>query len=161
MTSSQAARRNRLGRNGRRAVLTAHILTACGWFGMAVLVALAPIAAARTADTVLASGLHRLVGTAVWVTVPTGLGALATGVVLGLGTTWGVVRHWWVVVKLVINLAIVLTDVALVRVVAHTAFTTGSAPVPLYGSTIAHVVLLAGATALSVYKPGGRTPWAR
>jgi hypothetical protein len=152
---------NRLGRNGRRAVVTAHVLAACGWFGMAVLVALAPIAAAQTADTALASALHRLVGTAVWVTAPTGLVALATGIVLGVGTTWGVVRHWWVMAKLVIDVAIVVTDVALVRVVAHTAFRTGSAPVPLYGSTIAHVVLLATATVLSVYKPGGRTPWAR
>jgi len=32
---------------------------------------------------------------------------------------------------------------------------------PLYGSIIAHVVLLAVATVLSVFKPKGRTPWGR
>ena len=32
---------------------------------------------------------------------------------------------------------------------------------PLYGSTIAHVVVLGVATVLSVFKPRGRTPWGR
>ncbi len=31
---------------------------------------------------------------------------LATGVVLGLGSRWGLVRYWWVAVKLVLDLVL-------------------------------------------------------
>jgi hypothetical protein len=90
-----------------------------------------------------------------------GLAAAATGTVLGLGTTYGLVRNWWVVAKIAISAAVVITDAVLVGRVAHEALVTGQAPVPLYGSTIAHVVMLAVATVLSVFKPKGRTPWSR
>ena len=33
---------------------------------------------------------------------------------LGLGTAWGLVRRWWVVAKLAINLVVVVTDLVVV-----------------------------------------------
>ena len=36
------------------------------------------------------------------VIVPLALAALVTGVVSALGTTWGLLRHYWVVTKLVV-----------------------------------------------------------
>lgn len=38
---------------------------------------------------------------------------LATGVLLGLGSKWGLIRYWWVAVKLVLNL-VLCTLIALV-----------------------------------------------
>jgi hypothetical protein len=152
---------NRLGGTARRVVLTAHILTAAGWFGIAVLVAVATVTAGVTDDATLAAALYRAVAGAIAVSVPMGLLALATGVVLGVGTTWGVLQHWWVVAKLVINVAVVATDLVVVAPAAHRALAAGTAPVPLYGSTIAHCVVLAVATALSVFKPPARTPLGR
>jgi hypothetical protein len=35
-----------------------------------------------------------------------GLVCLATGLLLGLGTKWGLVRYWWVLVKLGLNLVL-------------------------------------------------------
>ena len=35
---------------------------------------------------------------------PLSLGVLATGLLLGLGTRWGLVRYWWVLVKLILSL---------------------------------------------------------
>ena len=40
--------------------------------------------------------------------------AQATGVVLGLGTVYGLVRNWWVVAKIAISVAVVVTDAVLV-----------------------------------------------
>jgi hypothetical protein len=40
----------------------------------------------------------------VWPMLVSGLVCLATGLLLGLGTKWGLLRYWWVLVKLVVNL---------------------------------------------------------
>jgi hypothetical protein len=49
---------------------------------------------------------------AVWPLFTTGLVCLASGIVLGIGTKWGLVRYSWVAIKLVLN--IVLTALVLV-----------------------------------------------
>lgn len=63
--------------------------------------------------------------------------------------------------KIAITGAVIITDAVLVTRVAHDAAFAGVTSAPLYGSTIAHVVLLAVATVLSVFKPKGRTQWGR
>src|SRR5690606_19427893 len=40
---------------------------------------------------------------------------LATGVVLGLGSKWGLVRYWWVAIKLVLNLVLTALVVVALR----------------------------------------------
>jgi hypothetical protein len=60
----------------------------------------------------------------------------------------------------VIAAAVIVTDAVLVGHVAHDAVAGRVGP-PLFGSTIAHVVVLTVATVLSVFKPRGRTPWGR
>jgi hypothetical protein len=51
---------------------------------------------------------------AVWPLIATSLVCLASGVVLGLGTKYGLVRYWWVAIKLVMNVVpVVLVAFAL------------------------------------------------
>ena len=83
--------------------------------------------------------------------------AAASGVLLGFGTRYGLMRYWWVVAKIAINLAVIITDAALVRRAAHRLAVTGSGASDLYGVTIAHVIVLGVATVLSVWKPKART----
>jgi hypothetical protein len=149
----------RLRRRAHRIALTAHILSSVGWFGVACAVAFCAIGAFTTNDPTLSRALYRAMEVAPWLSIPTGLLAFATGILLGLGTTYGLVRHWWVVAKIVIAAAVVVTDAVLVGRVAADAALTNHASAPLYGSTIAHVVVLGAATAISVFKPWGRTPW--
>jgi uncharacterized membrane protein len=66
---------------------------------------------------------------------------LATGIVLGLATRWGVLRHGWVVAKLVLLVVTVAAAFALPMV-----WTTSAAQ---WGALLA-------ATVLSVFKPSGR-----
>jgi hypothetical protein len=153
--------RFRLRRGAHKTALVAHVLSSVGWFGVAVVVAFAGLAAALTGDRSLARALYRTMETVPWLSIPVGLLAIATGVVLSVGTRYGLVRHWWVIAKIVIAIAVVVTDAVIVSHVAHDAAATGSPTAPLYGSTIAHVVMLAVATVLSVFKPGGRTAWGR
>jgi len=160
-TATPSRATNRLSRRARNVALTGHILAAAGWFGVAVLVAAAAITAGTTHDPAFARALYHAIGDSLWVSVPMGLTALATGVLLGVGTKWGLLRHWWVVAKLGINLAVVATDLIIVRAVANDALASGAGSRPLYDGPIAHCTVLAIATVLSVFKPGGRTPVTR
>ena len=137
------------------------MLSSVGWFGIALGVALCGLAAARTADAGLTRALYRTMAVTPWVSIPTGLVAIGTGVLLSLGTIYGLVRYWWVAAKITIAAAIVPTDALLVARAAHNAAVSGSASHVLYGATIAHVVVLGVATVLSVFKPWGRTPMGR
>ena len=62
----------RLGRNAHRALLTAHVLSAVGWFGIAVAVAGGLVLTARTEDAVLGDALVDVLRTSLWLSVPAG-----------------------------------------------------------------------------------------
>jgi len=144
-----------------KVALTAHVLGSVGWFGAAVVVAFCGLTAAATEDPTLPTALYRTMETAVWITLPLGLVTVATGALLSLGTVWGFVRHWWIVAKIAITVAVLVTDPLVVAPAAREALDAGTAPTQLYGSTVAHCVMLAVATTLSVLKPRGRTPLGR
>ncbi|MFN2607176.1 MAG: hypothetical protein ABR511_04680 [Acidimicrobiales bacterium] len=153
--------RFRWRRTGRKVALTAHILASLGWFGVAVLVLFSVLAARATTDATLSASLYRTVGLALWVSVPLGVASFLSGEVLGLGTPWGVLRYWWLVAKVAVNIAVVATDLAVIAPMAHRAITSGVGPDALGDGAIAHCVALTVATVLSVFKPGGRTPRGR
>jgi hypothetical protein len=148
-----------LRRRPHKVVLVAHVLASVGWFGIALLVAVGGFAAAWTSDATLSHSLRQVMETSPYLTITLGLGSLVSGAVLGLGTRFGLVRYWWVLLKQLITVAVIATDALLIPRVAHTAVTTGVAPAPLFGASVAHVVLLGVATALSIVKPKARVPW--
>jgi purine-cytosine permease-like protein len=149
-----------LGRRGRTVVLVLHVLAAVGWFGIAVLVAFLLLAAGATSDPTMARSLYQSVETSVWLSVPVGLAAAATGVLLGLGTNWGLARYWWVLAKEIIVVPVILTDLLIVAPGAHDAV-HGQLSGPLVDPAIAHCVVLTVATVLSLVKPFGRIRAAR
>jgi hypothetical protein len=95
--------------------------------------------------------------------------SLLTGLVQALGTPWGVFRHYWVLFKLLINVfaTVVLllymeTFGVMARVAADPNADLGAvrnaSPALHAGGAL---LLLLTATALSVYKPRGVTPYGR
>jgi len=153
--SAPSAVRAPLGRTGRKITLVLHVLSSVGWFGVAALVAFLLLAATTTGDAAMARSLSRSVETSVWLSVPLGLVAAATGIVLGLGTKWGLVRYWWVLLKEVIVVPVVLTDLFVVAPGAHDA-ALGNLSGRILDPAIAHCVVLTTATVVSLVKPFGR-----
>ena len=149
----------------RKAALTAHVTSSVGWFGAVVTVlVLAVVGVTSREDHVVQAAFVAMDLLGWTVLVPFAFAALVTGVVQSLSTPWGLFRHYWVVVKLV------LTAVATVVLLLHTstlghlaevATQPGSShagmlrsPSPVLHSAAALAVLLTAA-ALSVYKPRG------
>ena len=97
----------------RKGVLVVHIVSAGAWIGIDVVMGVVIFTALLSADDNTRSLCYRALELfAVWPLLMTGLVCLASGVVLGLGTKWGLVRYWWVAIKLALN--ILLTALVLV-----------------------------------------------
>ncbi len=113
IATSSASARPRLGTKTRRGVLIAHIASAGAWLGIDVVMAVFIFTALLTDDAkVQALCYQALELFAVWPLLVTGLVCLVSGVILGLGSKWGLVRYWWVATKLALNL--ILTALVLV-----------------------------------------------
>jgi hypothetical protein len=101
-----------------------------------------------------------------WITslviTPLCVTALVSGVVCSLGTPWGVVRYWWVVVKLIVTTISTVALVVHLRPIELMAETVPSAQtmqiqIQLVLASAAALLALIVSTALSVYKPRGLT----
>ncbi len=106
------ARPWRLGARTRKGVLVVHIVLVGVWIGIDVVMAVFIFTALLADANTKALCYQALELFAAYPLLTTGLVCLASGVVLGLGTKYGLVRYWWVAIKLVLN--IVLTALILV-----------------------------------------------
>ena len=85
----------------RKFMLVSHIIFSVGWIGAIVcFLALAITGLRRFDPQELRSTYYAMNLIAQLVIVPLALATLVTGIIQGLGTTWGLVQHYWVVAKL-------------------------------------------------------------
>ncbi|MEU9702618.1 hypothetical protein [Streptomyces sp. NPDC047981] len=152
----------------RKPALTAHVATSVGWFGAVVVFLALAVTGLTTKDALTARSAYITMGVTGWyVIVPLCLASLVTGVASSLGTTWGLLRHYWVTVKLAIT---VLATGALLLHMPPISHIANAAAAPTWSSdtltglraqlvvqSAAALVALLLATALSMYKPQGRT----
>lgn len=87
-------------------VLTTHIIFSVGWLGaVAVFLALA-ITGLTSPDTELTRSAYLAMEMSGWlVIVPFCMASLFTGLVQALGTKWGLFKHYWIAVKLLLTIA--------------------------------------------------------
>ena len=154
----------------RRFALTSHVTVSVGWIGaVAVFLALAGLGL-TSRDPITVRGVYLVMEHAAWLTlVPLAFATLATGLVMSLGTSWGLFRHYWVVFKLVITVfatTVLLIYMETFREMAAVAADTDRGlesvrnPSPLVHSVLALVVLVI-AIVLAIYKPQALTPYGR
>ena len=88
----------------RKLTFTTHVTTSVGWIGAAlVFLALAAIGLISE-DERTVRGAYLVMAPAAWlVLVPLAHASLLSGIALSVGTPWGLFRHYWVVLKLVIT----------------------------------------------------------
>ena len=158
-----------------RLLLSAHLILAVGWLGVAVAKLALGIAAARAGQPDIQAVLYAAISVVDRVFPPAAIGTLVTGVLLSLGTKWGLIQHYWIVVKLVLTVAVPVTAVQFGDRLIQPALATASRPAPADGQlltlaagsgllialAVAHLLMLGAATVISVYKPWGKTPFGR
>jgi hypothetical protein len=89
----------------RKLFLTAHITFSVGWLG-AVAAFLALVIAGLTSRDVhmVRAAYSAMELTARFVIVPLAFASLLSGLIQSLGTPWGLFRHYWVLVKLLLTI---------------------------------------------------------
>ena len=156
----------------RKFALTAHVTSSVGWLGaVAGFLALA-VAGLTSQDAQMVRAAYLAMElTASVVIVPLSLASLLTGLVQSPGTKWGLFRHYWILVKLLIT---ILATIVLLLHMQPTSLLAGVAAertlssADLHGLRIqlvadagAALLVLLVATTLAVYKPRGMTPYGR
>ena len=157
----------------RKVALTVHVTAALGWIG-AVVAYLALVVTAMNreeAQTLRAAWLAmELIG---WrAIVPLSLASLLTGLVMSLGTRWGLFQHYWVSISLALTVfatGILLQHMQTVSFFAGLAAGTDDAVIGRLRSGLPGELVHAGIgllvliviQILNVYKPRGLTPYGR
>lgn len=154
----------------RKAGLTIHVVSSVGWLGGVVAFLALAVAGVAVDDPATVRSVYvamEVLGVAVL--VPLSLASFASGLAQSLGTSWGLLRHYWVIVKLamtVLATVILLLYLPTLRLLDAAARSPSPAddqrllpsPSPVLHAGGAVAVLLIAAV-LSVYKPKGLTPY--
>ena len=148
----------------RKLLLTVHVATAVSVLGTDLVLLVLGISSVRGADPQTIYPAAHLVAT--WVLAPLAALALGTGVLLGLLTQWGLLRYWWVTIKLtltaILNGVILLVLVPRLGAAADDATAADFRPftdaerLPMVVAPAAGVTLLILIVVLAIYKPGWR-----
>lgn len=150
----------------RKLWLVLHVLSGGIWIGVDVLVAVL-VAVGRLGSPSEQGLAYQALGSfIVWPMLTSGLVCLATGLVLGLATKWGLLRYWWVVVKLGLNVALCTVIITVLSPGMPAVRSHGEAlsagvsgtfdTTALFFPPAVSLTALSLATVLSVYKPWGR-----
>lgn len=156
----------------RKSLLTAHISFSIGWLGAVAGFLAVSIAGLRSHDPATVRGAYLMMKLIAWsVIVPFALASLLTGIVQSLGTSWGLLRHYWVSTKLVLTVfatIVLLQKTKIIGSMAKVAASTVLSGADLLKPRTALVVHAGGGllvllviTVLSVFKPWGKTHYGR
>ena len=156
--------------NLRKFVRTVHVIVTVGWLGAVAGFLVLAIAGLTSRDAQLVRAVYLSMDLITWfVIVPLSLiPLLLTGPILSLGTPWGLLRHYWIVVKLVINILSTLILLVhlqpigyMARVAADGTLSSADRGVQIQLVVAAGAGLLAllMSTGLAVYKPLGMTAY--
>lgn len=151
----------------RKAALAVHLTVSVGWIGAVAAYIPLDVAAATSQDAQTLRAAYIAMGlVASKVIVPLAFASLLTGLVMALGTPWGLFRHYWVVISLLLTAGATAVLLSEARVIGHSAAMAADPTASVenlreLGSTLVHSVgglaVLLAILVLNVYKPKGMT----
>jgi len=150
-------------------------VTSVGWLGVVIAKIAVGFAAINAPQADVATTLFTFTAVLNPIFPPAAIATIVTGIFLSLGTRWGLFDHYWVVLKLILTVAVIVTAVRIGdrfveaalgvptgalgddSTVQDVIWTAGAA----LSLSIAHALMLIVAAVLSVFKPWGRTFFAQ
>ncbi|MEX0625281.1 MAG: DUF2269 domain-containing protein [Chloroflexota bacterium] len=158
-----------MGPGLRKLALATHLSFSVGWIGAVAAYLTLDVTVATVDDVQILRAAWVAMGLVVtWAIVPLAIASLVTGFVMALGTKWGLFRHWWVAISLLLTLAATLVLLQEAGVIAHAAAmaaepTTSDAELRNLPSTLPHsgggLTVLLVIQVMNVYKPQALTPY--
>lgn len=154
----------------RKLVRTAHVTFTLGWLGAVAGFLALGITGLSSRDSQMMNAAYLGMDVITrFVIVPLSLAPLVlTGPLLSLGTPWGLFRHYWIIVKLVINILstiILLVHLQPISYLSRAALKGALSQadrglqIQMVVASGAGLLALLVATALAVYKPRGMTAY--
>jgi hypothetical protein len=146
--------------------LTTHITFSVGWIGtVAAFLGLAIVG--LTGNDQIVRACYIAMEVVAWfIIVPFCFASLLTGLIQALGTHWGLFKHWWVLVKLILTVIATLILMLhmqpisyLAEVATQNEMNLGNLDnlrVRILADAGAAIVVLLAITTVSVYKPWGK-----
>jgi len=149
----------------RKLALSTHLTFSVGWIGAVITYLTLGVAAVSSGDvdTVRAAwtGMD-LVGW--YAIVPLAIMSSLTGLVMALGTKWGLFRHYWVAISFILTIlatVVLLLHMPTVSSTAELAQEAQGTELEALGGDLGHpgigLVVLLVIQALNIYKPPGLT----
>ena len=151
----------------RKLALSVHLTVSVGWIGAVFAYLALGIAAVTSRDPdSVRSAWTAMELTGWYVIVPLAIASLVTGLVMSLGTKWGLFRYYWVLISFVLTLfatIVLLLHMPTVTSMAQTAQTARGAALDALGGDLFHpgvgLVVLLVVQVLNLYKPRGLTKY--
>ncbi len=152
----------------RKFVLSAHITFSVGWLGAVAGFIVLNIAGLINKDDQMVRSAYIAMDLIGWyVILPSSLGSLLTGLIQSLTTSWGLFKHFWILVKFILTLGATILLLLHMQSISHLAELATRTPLPnaelreqgseLLVKAVAALVVLLATTVISVYKPWGKT----
>lgn len=150
----------------RKAMLAVHVSVSVGWLGaIAAYIALNVPALVSDDDQVVRASYLMMEPVTLYAVVPLAVASLLTGVLQALGTPWGLLQHYWVLISLI--LTVFATTILLLHLPAVADLADRAADprrtLEHLGGDLFHAVggllVLLVPLVLNIYKPRGLTPY--
>lgn len=149
----------------RKLALAVHLTVSVGWIGAVIAYLGLGVTAVSAADDLTVRSAWSAMETVGWyVIVPLALASWLTGLVMALGTRWGLLRHYWVIISLILTsvaVLVLLVHMPDVSATADLARTASGRELASLGGDLAHpgtgLILLLVVHVLNIYKPRGLT----
>lgn len=153
----------------RKFALTFHITVSTGWFGAVVAyLVLAIVTRTSQNEQIVRAAYLALEPITKYSLVPLAFASLITGIIMSLGTTWGMFQHYWVIFKLLLTslatlVLLIFTQTINSMVTVALDPTVSISKIISMGAGLNHaigaLVVLFLIIILSVYKPRGITKY--
>jgi hypothetical protein len=149
----------------RKLALSVHLTFSVGWIGAVIAYLGLGIAAVNSADTQTVRAAWIAMEVTGWyVIVPLAVASLVTGLVMALGTKWGLFRYYWVAISFVLTLfsaVVLILHMPTVSSTVDVALESEGPVLEALGGDLSHpgigLGILLIVQVLNLYKPPGMT----
>lgn len=154
----------------RKCMLLTHIICSVSWMGSIAAFLLLSLKGLFGANPLVIRASHISMELIAWyVILPLSMASLVSGLIQSLGTKWGLFQHYWIIIKLVINVIATIGLVIHMRPITYLGQYAIKSEIIgpelhkvqiqlIVNAGMALVILLLAA-GLAVYKPKGLTPY--